>query len=434
MVERLARERGRPGLRQPLLPIVQGWRSRIAALLRRSNVVLVLTAIALVFAMATGFILLYRLVYLLGLVWILGLLWCRLGLRGLQVTAVRRARKAQVGDSLVTVVGVQNSSWLPKLWVEVGDLTDLPVPVAGQVINVAPHRSVEWQTSTLLKKRGVYTLGPVRASVADPFGIHASQRYFGGTQELAVYPATVDLPYFHLPLAELVGEEVARQRSYQVSPSASSVREYAYGDTLNRIHWPSTARMGRLMVKEFDVGEGSIIWVFLDLERRAQAGDEVDNSEEVQVSIAASLVKKYLNEDWSVGLVANGGDRYVLSAESGSARLEQALEFLTRARADGTTPLGKVIAGAGSLLGPLSTMLLVTPSLDPEWTRALDSILRRRVRAAVILVEPSSFGAKGGAKGDSSAVIQHVRLRGVPVYTVRRGDDLGKALHYRNAQ
>ena len=54
---------------------------------------------------------------------------------------------------------------------------------------------------------------------------------------------------FHLPQADWTHQGAARRRSQVVAPTASSVREYSYGDSLKRIHWPSTARIGKLMVK-----------------------------------------------------------------------------------------------------------------------------------------------------------------------------------------
>ena len=69
-----------------------------------------------------------------------------------------------------------------------------------------------------------------------------------------VYPRTFDLPDFEIPAGYLTGESTTRRRSHDLTPHAASVRDYAFGDSLSRIHWNSTARTGRLMSKEFDLG------------------------------------------------------------------------------------------------------------------------------------------------------------------------------------
>jgi uncharacterized protein (DUF58 family) len=58
---------------------------------------------------------------------------------------------------------------------------------------------------------------------------------------------------FPLPSGLLSGGEALRRRTHQITPNAAGVRDYAPGDPLNRIHWISTARRRRLMVKEFEL-------------------------------------------------------------------------------------------------------------------------------------------------------------------------------------
>jgi len=43
-----------------------------------------------------------------------------------------------------------------------------------------------------------------------------------------------------------------------------TVRPYAPGDSFNRIHWRSTARLGEIQVKEFDLEQTADVWLFVD--------------------------------------------------------------------------------------------------------------------------------------------------------------------------
>ena len=119
---------------------------------------------------------------------------------------------------------------------------------------------------------------------------------FGESDTLVVYPRTYNLSHFEIPATYLSGESDARRRSHDLTPHAASVREYAFGDSLSRIHWNSTARTRRLMSKEFDLGMSSDVWLMVDLHEEAQAGELEDSTDEYAVShrrVASSQVPAF---------------------------------------------------------------------------------------------------------------------------------------------
>src|SRR5947207_1018192 len=83
-----------------------------------------------------------------------------------------------------------------------------------------------------------------------PFGLFQATRHISATSRVLIYPATVTVFDFAAPTGLLSGGDAQRQRAHFVTTNAAGVREYAPGDSFNRIHWPSTARKERLLVKE----------------------------------------------------------------------------------------------------------------------------------------------------------------------------------------
>ena len=78
---------------------------------------------------------------------------------------------------------------------------------------------------------------------------------------------------------------------------------------MRRIHWPYTARMNELMVKEFDMGLSAEAWVLLDMHHLSHYGieqDDVNNTEELAVTVAASIVGRLMDQSMPVGLAVNG--------------------------------------------------------------------------------------------------------------------------------
>src|SRR4030042_3015017 len=81
----------------------------------------------------------------------------------------------------------------------------------------------------------------------------------------------VDVRGVPSPPGLLPGGEALRRRTHQVTPNAAGVREYSTGGPLNRIHERSTARRGRLIVKEFELDPLADVWIFLDAAEYVQA-------------------------------------------------------------------------------------------------------------------------------------------------------------------
>ncbi|HEX6029890.1 MAG TPA: DUF58 domain-containing protein, partial [Tepidiformaceae bacterium] len=306
----------------------------------------------------------------------------------------------------------------------VEDPSDLPGHRSKRVVVVPPRRSRNWMVTTPLLRRGLYDWGPLRVIATDPLGIFRRVSHFGGRQQILVYPAVVDHPRFHAPPANLPGEGRFRRRTHYVTPNASGVRDYVPGDAFNRIHWRSTARTGELMVKTFELDPASDIWVILDMERRVAAGSGEESTEEYGVRIAASIVRKYLVENRSIGMITFGRDLKVIEPQRGNQQMTRVLETLATVQAVGDAPLGNILFEEQRRFGRHTTLIVVTSATDDHWLTAMQSLTQRGVRTAVVLVDPSSFGS------DRSPLVMYGELTASDIltYVVRKGDDLSLAL------
>ena len=391
---------------------------------KRFYLVIGLIVITIFTGMATGFALFYRLIYVMGLTAVLGFLWNWLTMQGLDVEIERRTRRVRVGDDIEERIVVRNNSRLPKPTLEVEDVTDMPGYSNGMALSLSNNSFRSWLARAPARKRGAYTLGPVRVSNTDVFGLFKRERDFGGQDSLLVYPRIYDLPAFEIPSAYISGDSSAHRRSHNLTPHAASVREYTFGDSLSRIHWASTARTGRLMSKEFDLGLSSDVWLVVDLHRDVQAGELEESTDEYAVSIAASLARKYERAQMPVGLVSYGDARYVLPADTGSGQYERIMEYLAMSKAEGSLPLEDVLVREEQLWGTQSAVIIITPSHREAWAVAVKELVRRRVRVATILVDGQSFGGMF----ETMSIIPALYEAAVDPYVVRMGDDVPIAL------
>ena len=129
----------------------------------------------------------------------------------------------------------------------------MPIRAPGAAVALGGQVTASVELEIDCPQRGFFELGPVQSAASDPLGLFRLKLSSGSSERLIVHPATVDLPGFVLLPADLPGEGPVHIRSQHVTTSAFSIRDYVPGDSLNRISWKSTARHGRLMVKEFEV-------------------------------------------------------------------------------------------------------------------------------------------------------------------------------------
>jgi uncharacterized protein (DUF58 family) len=268
-------------------------------------------------------------------------------------------------------------------------------------------------------RRGRYTFGDVRAVLEDAFGLQRAEIPLTAPSTLLVYPRLVELERLFSE-----GGTYARdgRRLLLRRPSGfdlHSVREYEQGESLRKVHWRSTAKRGQLMVKELEDAPRDEVAVLLDAEASAVVGESFD----VQVRVAGSLVLAQAKRGRRAVLVVNGAHRTVQRVHSVETDWPQAFDLLAAAEADGHAPAAALLGEEGSSVTRALELTVVTASLSPL---LVERLLRRSLgqgRAALVYVEPSSFGANGDRRAPQPALLR-LQAGGVPVAVIRRGDDL----------
>jgi uncharacterized protein (DUF58 family) len=266
---------------------------------------------------------------------------------------------------------------------------------------------------------------------------------------MIVYPATFDLPGFVPPVGMLPGGDAMRRRTHYITTNVSGVRDYAPGDSFNRIHWRSTARTGRLMVKEFELDPTADIWIVLDMDRAVhtqmawtppeqELGPAVLRQEKVgiqlppstmeyAVTVAASLARHFLIQDRSVGFIGHGAHRELLQADRGERQLTKILETLAVVNANGDIPFAQVLTAEMEHLPRHTTVLAITPSTEASWVAAMRDIRRRGVHGLAVLLAANTFGDAPPYRD----LVAELLASGIPTHLVANGQEIPVALGKR---
>ena len=338
--------------------------------------------------------------------------------------APARVPAGQPADVLLVL---ENVSFLPTGLLLLED--EVPYTLGGRprftVDRIGPgqHRTVRYPVRS--DARGRYRIGPLRLRLADPFGLVELTRSFSAVDRLTVVPVVHALPQVRLGGAwETGGESVSRSVAIRGEDDAAT-REYRNGDDLRKVHWRSTARVGKLMVRREERPWQSRTTLLLDTRTVAHRGDGPGSSFEWAVSAVASIGVHAARRGFAVRLITDAG-----SVAGGADIADEGvlLDHLAEVSASHNPGLE---AAATPLRGTegQGTLVAVLGLLDAEQAAMLASSRSPTEVSVAVLVDASGWiGLSPRAQAEAEAAYDaaaEILLRaGWRVLRARHGDTL----------
>jgi uncharacterized protein (DUF58 family) len=269
--------------------------------------------------------------------------------------------------------------------------------------------------------RGRYAFDDVQVEIADPFGLESVTVPLPAPGALLVYPRLVRLErlFSETGTHSHDGRRLLLRR--QSGFELHGVREYEQGESLRRVHWRSTARRGQLMVKELEDAPRDEIAVLLDADASAVVGESFD----LQVRVAGSILEAYVRRGRRAVLVVNSEHREVQQVHSAAADWRRALELLAAVEPTGRSSVARLLAEHGGAAARALELAVVTARLERELVDRLVQRAASRRKVSLVHVDASSFN---GAGRRSQPLLLRLQNAGIPVATVRAGDDLAATL------
>ncbi|HEX9122686.1 MAG TPA: DUF58 domain-containing protein [Actinomycetota bacterium] len=357
---------------------------------------------------------------------LVGLLLPRRMVRGLQVER-RSPSEASQGDDVLVEVIVANRGRGVKLGLEVEDTHVANARVS--VPPLAPGERVVIGTVRRAARRGLQEDTPVRIRSAAPFGVAESRRRLEVPGRTLVLPALVRLPSTPLVDASPTPEHAIHSAPRRgTGPEYLGIREYRVGDSMRHVHWPSTARHGQVMVREFEQEHTRRLAIVVDT--LADAGEE-ETPLDTACSVAASVAFSALGRGHGVRLLAarEGSVDALMRAEP-----PHLLEWLAELPAFGGLALAQMLPELGARLRGVQTVLLAVPTWRanaglPDAVAAVQAVAPR---VAAALIEAHGFPADRRApvmsEREADRLAEGLLARGVAVYRVRAKEDLAACL------
>ena len=394
----------------------------------RGRAILVLGAASWLVAVLAGSHALYPLGIGLVAMTVLGLAWVRRALRRPALTRRRPPHALVEGDDLRI-----------ELLLEPGSRFPLPTVVAADRAGALGERTVElvrtpdggYSGSYLLENvpRGRHRLGPLGLTASDPFGLARVETTLAQQDALLVYPHLVDVGrlFFEGGGGASDGRRLLLRRP--AGFELHSVREHQHGESLRRVHWPSTARRGALMVKELEDSPRDELAVLLD-GSEAAAGTSPDSAFDAAVRVAGSIVLAQARRGRRCVLVLNSRFREMQAVASEGPEWQRALDLLAGAQPDARTSAAALLASEAGAAVRARQLVVVTSQLAPALVERLVGRVLSRRPAALVYVDAPTYAGREAAR---EPALLRLANAGVLVAVVRRGDDLAEVLAAQQA-
>ncbi|CAN5686085.1 DUF58 domain-containing protein [soil metagenome] len=299
-------------------------------------------------------------------------------------------------------------------------------------IEAAGRRSLRYSVTP--SRRGRYDVGPAKVTFVDPFGLARAESARRERSAVLVHPRVHNLA---LP------RDRGRQRSLAVSALRRPVglngedfytlREYAEGDDLRRVHWPSTARSRKYMIRQEEAAWHTRATVLFDDRSQAHEGVGEASSFERMIEAAASLADLYQRSGYSYRLM--GASHPGLPHGRRAGHLAACLDLLATLEASPDEPraLAARLAGLDTGAAPEGTLAAVLGgAVDAGSAALLGRLTRRFSRVIAVLHPPHRFGGRptrdrwAGEK-DARDVEAVLRRAGVAVIALGPEDSLATA-------
>ncbi len=249
--------------------------------------------------------------------------WKKQSLKGVIYRRIFHYTRGFPGERITLQIEVENRKLLPISWLRIQDDWAQSVgPESGDVLapsHIQDHGiltnvfSFRWYEKAqrnyilLLRKRGVFQIGPARLDSGDLFGIFENTDETTRNQYITVFPTILPLSKYDFPAEDPFGDRKSLRRLFEDPNRPMGVREYKPEDSFRRVHWPATARTGQLQVKVYQPTNGQVMMVCMNVSTFSRHWEGVyPELLEHLIKVAATLVYEGIHDGYKVGLVANG--------------------------------------------------------------------------------------------------------------------------------
>lgn len=335
------------------------------------------------------------------------------------------------GNEITIKYEIDNNTFfnIPYLEIQSHITKELTKQVSKKFIeNLRPYGIYSYEESITLKKRGYFPLGAAEVIISDIFGIFSLRRKYQSKTSLLVYPRPINISNFSISSVEQIGDLPIKDIMFQDKSRIANLRDFREGDNIKSIHWKLSAKLGQIIIKEYEKRGDAQVAIFLDNYYKLFKEDKNGDLEDKIVDIGLSLINYYVKENIPVHLYTQNKDKFIKMEALDSSYFKSFLEFFAYFQANGREKISNFITENMTNLNRDMTIIIITPFLDKSIGTLGIYLKTKGFKPIFILI----FNKKGKEDYLQSGINTELRKEGIPLYILNPHSNIKEALEGKN--
>lgn len=315
-------------------------------------------------------------------------------MKGLNYTRDFPKNVVEIDEEFKIKTSIENKKFLPVTFLQVSEEYPGEIEYVGDIkvkrnvdksehvmyMTLMPHQRIKRTYRATVSKRGRYLIKDVTITVGDMMGFKVFSEDIFMIQEMIVLPKPYDIENSFVPYGSYNGDISVRRWIIEDPILIVGLREYSGFEPQKTIHWPSSLKSGRLMVKKFDYTTDNRVMILLNIEAYKPFWMHIDHiAIEKCISIVRTLCEEFEMQGIPYGFATNsqiGGasGNSIYQTGWGNSHLSGILETLGRIDYGINMPFEELMKKFIENRSEYGTIIVVTPSVMEPYIEYVNNI------------------------------------------------------------
>ncbi|WNF36893.1 DUF58 domain-containing protein [Bacillaceae bacterium IKA-2] len=345
-----------------------------------------------VYAMFQGGFVSWFLFYSTFLIIMITIIYASMPIGNLEVKRVLNGERLVAGEDIRVTITIERKFRFPFFYFIVEDVIpnnwELKMNIISKKEIFYPFLEKKLIYSYTIKqpKRGKYEFVKIKVRTSDLFGLFTKEKEVSVYNEMIVFPNYQQLDNVNMYNKNESESFITSKRIIEDITSVAGSREYVAGDRLTSIDWKVTARVNKLMTKEFEEYIGQRYFITIDCSVKQQVDELIF---EKAIELAASFVVHSYQKQIHLGLLSIGNQTIHHPVHYGQAHQISLLEQLAKLEIQKGNHFDVAFANEVNKINTDTILILITTRLTDKMIENVKSLKRKRVQVVFCFVNGS---------------------------------------------